>query len=196
MQYTLKQLRYFVAIAEYGSISIAARNLYISQPALSAAIAQLESSLGISLLIRHHARGVSVTPAGRQFLTRARGLLGHAEELDVLGKELGNSVQGEIVIGCFVTLAPFFFPKLLRLLQRTHPELQVHLAEGALDPLRGDLIDNYGVIIGAVGKDGDVRPVAFVAGPGMGDLSQFDSAAHTLRISKDGWTAFRGRNVE
>ena len=114
MQYTLKQLGYLVAVAQYGNISVAARHLFISHPALSTAIAQLESSLGVPLLIRHHARGVSVTPAGRKFLTRARSLLGHANELELLGRELGDSVRGQLIVGCFVTLAPFFLPRLLK----------------------------------------------------------------------------------
>ena len=140
MQYTLKQLGYLVAVAQYGNISVAARHLFISQPALSTAIAQLESSLGVPLLIRHHARGVSVTPAGRKFLTRARSLLGHANELELLGRELGDSVRGQLIVGCFVTLAPFFLPRLLKELQRSHPQLHVHLAEGALDQVQAALL--------------------------------------------------------
>ena len=140
MQYTLKQLRYLVAVAEYGSVSVAARSLFISQPALSAAIAQLENSLGLPLLIRHHARGISVTPAGRQFLARARGLLGHANELELLGRELGDSVRGELIVGCFMTLTPFFVPKLLKNLHQSHPELRVQLAEGALDQVQAALL--------------------------------------------------------
>ena len=140
MQYTLKQLRYLVAVAEYGNVSVAARHLLISQPALSTAIAHLESSLGVPLLIRHHARGVSVTPAGRKFLTRVRGLLSHANELELLGKELGNSVRGELIVGCFVTLAPFFLPRLLKKLHLSHPHLHVHLAEGALDQVQAALL--------------------------------------------------------
>ena len=68
MQYTLKQLQYLISVSKHGNISAAARDLFISQPALSTSIAQLESSLGLTLLIRHHAKGVSLTPAGADFL--------------------------------------------------------------------------------------------------------------------------------
>ena len=140
MDITLKQLRYLVQVAESGSISLAARRLYISQPALSSAIFQLETNLGVSLLIRHHARGISLTPAGSKFLARARSLLGYADELEWLGRELGDSVRGEIVVGCFLTLAPFFMPKLLHKLQQSHPELYVRLIEGALDEVQDSLL--------------------------------------------------------
>ncbi|MBO68251.1 MAG: LysR family transcriptional regulator [Acidiferrobacteraceae bacterium] len=140
MQYTLKQLRYFVAVAEHGSISVASKNLHISQPALSAAISQLESVIGLPLLIRHHARGVSITPAGRQFLSQVRGLLSHAEEIQHAGKDLGTSVSGTLIVGCFTTLAPFFIPQLLRTLEQAHPALSIELAEGALDHVQHQLI--------------------------------------------------------
>ena len=140
MAITLKQLRYLVQVAESGSISLAARHLYISQPALSSAIFKLEGNLGVSLLIRHHARGISLTPAGTKFLARARSLLGYADELEWLGRELGDSVRGEIVVGCFLTLAPFFMPKLLNKLQQSHPELYVRLIEGTLDQVQNSLL--------------------------------------------------------
>mgnify|MGYP000742956915 CR=1 FL=1 len=82
MQYTLKQLQYLISVSKHGNISAAARDLFISQPALSTSIAQLESSLGLTLLIRHHAKGVSLTPAGADFLARARSLLTHAQEIE------------------------------------------------------------------------------------------------------------------
>ena len=61
MRYTLKQLSYFVTAADAGSITAAARQLHISQPSISAAIAQLESQFGLELFVRHHAQGLSLT---------------------------------------------------------------------------------------------------------------------------------------
>ncbi len=68
------QLRYFVTVAEEGQITRAAKKLYIAQPALSQAIAQLESELGLQLLERH-ARGVRLTAAGAAFLEKARAVV-------------------------------------------------------------------------------------------------------------------------
>ncbi|MDN5874647.1 MAG: LysR family transcriptional regulator, partial [Sinobacteraceae bacterium] len=63
--FTLKQLRYFLAVAEHGSVTAAAEALYVSQPGVSAAVTQLEQFLDVQLLVRRKARGVELTPAGR-----------------------------------------------------------------------------------------------------------------------------------
>ena len=68
MEYTLQQLRYLVAVADHGSVSAAARSLYVSQPGLSSAILHLEDVFGIQCFIRHPAKGVSLTPAGQLFV--------------------------------------------------------------------------------------------------------------------------------
>src|SRR5277367_6866489 len=71
----LRHLRYFVAVAEAGSLTVAAsRKLHTSQPSLSRQIRDLESELGAQLLARR-ARGVELTPAGRAFLEHARAVL-------------------------------------------------------------------------------------------------------------------------
>ena len=139
MQFTLKQLEQLIAVAEHGNVSAAARELFISQPTLSSSIARLERSLSLTLLIRHHARGVSLTPAGADFLVRARSLIDHAQEIEADVRELRDSVSGAITVGCFVTLAPFFVPRLINRLKEDHPELRVHLTEGTLDTLQQQL---------------------------------------------------------
>ena len=62
--YTLRQLKYFVATVEAGSVAQASRQLYIAQPSVSSAIKALEDSFGVQLFIRHHAQGVSLTSVG------------------------------------------------------------------------------------------------------------------------------------
>ena len=76
MRFTLRQLEYFVATCDAGSVTEAALRIPVAQSSVSAAIAQLEAALDVQLLIRHHAQGVSPTPAGRKLLERARELLG------------------------------------------------------------------------------------------------------------------------
>ena len=136
MSFSLRQLRHFVCIAEHQNISSAARELFLSQPALSTSIVQLEEGLGLQLLIRHHARGVSLTPAGNTFLAQARSLIAHAEEVTSSGRALGESAQGGLEAGCFSTLSPFFLPSLLVLARKKHPELEIKVSEGPLDELQ------------------------------------------------------------
>ena len=91
MRFTLRQLKYFVAAADAGSVTEAALNIPVAQSSVSAAIAQLESALGVQLLIRHHAQGISPTAEGQQFLVRARALLQDADELERFASELTSS---------------------------------------------------------------------------------------------------------
>lgn len=140
MNFTLKQLRYFVAVAEQGSVSAAAEKLFVSQPALSAALAQLEREFDAQLLVRHKARGVSLTPIGRELVAEARNLLYHAEELSGHAHALSYALEGELSIGCFLTLAPFYLPRLLSGFDEDHPGLQVSISEGAMDRLQQMLL--------------------------------------------------------
>ena len=75
--FTLVQLHYFAAAVEYGSMTAAARELMVSQSAISTAIAQLEKALGVTLVLRHHAHGLALTEAGRAFHSELRAFLAH-----------------------------------------------------------------------------------------------------------------------
>jgi len=140
VNFTLKQLRYFVAVAEQGSISATAGKLFVSQPALSAALAQLEREFDAQLLVRHKARGVSLTPIGRELVAEARNLLSHAGELSNRAHALSHALEGELAIGCFLTLAPFYLPRLLSGFDNDHPNLQININEGAMDHLQTMLL--------------------------------------------------------
>lgn len=156
MRYTLKQLSYFVAAADAGSITAAARQLHISQPSISAAIAQLEGQFGLELFVRHHAQGLSLTPTGQRLLAEARHLLAQARDFHEGAIELALGAAGDIDIGCFITFAPLVIPGLLRAIRRAHPEIRVHLherdIEGLLEGLREgrfDLALTYDLNIGS-----------------------------------------------
>jgi DNA-binding transcriptional LysR family regulator len=156
MQATLKQLRYFLAAAEQASVTGAAKALRVSQPSVSAAIAQLEAVFGVELFLRHHARGLSLTPAGRQFALEARGLVAHADDLAQHAAGLGSRLAGELEVGCFVTFAPLLMPGLLRAFGRAHPEIRVRLHEDHTEALqeglrrgRFDLAVTYDLNLGA-----------------------------------------------
>lgn len=128
--FTLVQLRYFAAAAEHGSMTAAARELIVSQSAVSTAIAQLEKELGVQLLLRHHARGLSLTAAGRAFFTELNGFLAHSQELAESATNAGRSLAGELSVGFFDTLAPFLLPELVGNFKASHPGVHLTVVEG------------------------------------------------------------------
>ncbi|NIY98286.1 LysR family transcriptional regulator, partial [Salipiger sp. HF18] len=79
MAFTLRQLRYFLAVAESGTVSGAAQALAISQSAVTEAIRELEADLGVQLFERHP-RGLDITQKGHQFLRHATGILGSVSD--------------------------------------------------------------------------------------------------------------------
>lgn len=135
MRFTLRQLEYFVAACEAGSVTEAALTIPVSQSSVSAAIAQLEAALGIQLLIRHHAQGVSTTPAGRRFLLRARELLREADELERFASELTQELSGTLDLGCLVTIAPLVMPRLCQDFTQAHGGVTIELVEAGQDEL-------------------------------------------------------------
>ena len=127
---SLRALRYFVAAAEAGSITSGARQVRISQPSISAAIARLEADLRVQLFVRHHAKGLSLTFSGDRLLVQARGLLAHARELEQFAGAMGGAQRGEVSAGCFITLAPFLLPGLLSGFAARYPEIALTIEEG------------------------------------------------------------------
>lgn len=143
--FTLRHLAYFAAAAEAGSVTGAARRLNVSQPSISAAVAHMEQRFGVTLFVRHHAQGLSLTPAGRRLVVEARSLLAHAEELRLGALGLGEGLAGELQVGCFVTFAPLVMPGLLRTFGERYPDIRIRLHEehlqGLVDGLRNGRFD-------------------------------------------------------
>jgi DNA-binding transcriptional LysR family regulator len=98
----LRQLRYFVAVVEEGQMTRAAQRLHLAQPALSQAISQLESQVGVKLLDRHP-RGVALTRAGEAFCEKARQALRAAEEVDTAANAWSRAEAGELSVGFLPT---------------------------------------------------------------------------------------------
>ena len=130
MQLSLRELRFFVAAADCRSITAAAASLNVSQPSVSLAIAELERRLGVHLLVRHHARGVALTDAGRDVLREARKLLAQANDLEAMATALGEAPRGRLKIGCLTYLVPRYLPSLLSGFSAAHPDIAVDFVEG------------------------------------------------------------------
>jgi DNA-binding transcriptional LysR family regulator len=128
-RYTLRQLEYFVAVAEAGSVTGAAQAVHLSQSALSTALVELERALDVQLLLRHHAKGVTLTAAGRQLLVASRRLLKQAAELADEARGLGEEITGRLDLACFGVLAPYILPELLAEAAVRLPLLQITTSE-------------------------------------------------------------------
>lgn len=139
--YTLRQLTYFVAVAETGSVTRAAAAVHVSQSAMSAALADLENALSVQLLVRHHARGVTLTPAGRELLVASRQLLASASDLRAVAQGLGTSLSGTLSIGCYAVAAPYLLPELLSSAAERLPKLHLETTEVDLADLAEGVAD-------------------------------------------------------
>ncbi|MER5473020.1 LysR substrate-binding domain-containing protein [Streptomyces sp. NPDC002685] len=123
----LRQLRYFVAVAEAEHVGRAAERLHISQSPLSRQIAQLEKNLGLTLFERSQQR-IRLTSDGRVFLTEAHALLRHADRLENLGRRLGRGEEGGLCIGYVAdAMHTGVLPSALRTLRDQRPGIHVAL---------------------------------------------------------------------
>lgn len=127
---TLRQLEYFTAVAEAGSVSKGARDALVSQSAMSAALAELEKSLGTTLFQRHR-HGVTLTPGGIRLIARARSLLAQASDLESVASEIDDSLRGPLRIGCYSTLAPSMMAPTVESFLRANPEVELSFFEGS-----------------------------------------------------------------
>jgi LysR family hydrogen peroxide-inducible transcriptional activator len=132
--FTLRQLQYLVAVAEELSFRRAAERCHVSQPSLSAQIAQVESVLGVQLFERRH-RKVLVTLAGRDIVERARRLLVDADDLMEAGRRASDPQTGTISIGVIPTIAPYLLPAAAPALRAEFRRLTVTWREDKTDEL-------------------------------------------------------------
>ena len=125
---SLRQLRYFVTVAEEGQMTGAAGQLHLAQPALSQAIAQLELRLGIQLLERR-ARGVALTAGGEAFLPKARLVLDAVDDANRTARALVRTARSAIEWG-FIGSPPMVdAPELFAAFVAAHPDVKVSFRE-------------------------------------------------------------------
>lgn len=140
----LRHLRYFVSVAELGSISRAAEKLFIAQPALSAQIRQLEEEVGAALLVRLP-RGVRLTPAGESFFDDARAILARAQQASVRAREKQSGQRTTLRLGLVPTATHSVLPGLLRRMRdlglAANIEVREMITSRQLQALRNDEID-------------------------------------------------------
>jgi len=128
IQITLRQLRYFDALARHGHFGRAAEACSISQPALSMQIKEMEVVLG-GVLMERSARQVTLTKFGEEIVQRVRDILRSVDELGDFARASRDRLAGRLRIGMIPTIAPYLLPKVIENLARLHPELDIHVRE-------------------------------------------------------------------
>ena len=128
IQITLRQLRYFDALARHGHFGRAAEACAISQPALSMQIKELEEALG-GVLLERSARQVALTKFGEELAQRVRDILRSVDELGDFARASRDRLAGRLRIGMIPTIAPYLLPSVMLNLTRMHPELDIHVRE-------------------------------------------------------------------
>lgn len=125
---TLRQLRYFDALARHCHFGRAAEACAISQPALSMQIKEMEEALG-GVLLERGARQVGLTNFGEEAAQRVRNILRSVDELGDFARASRDRLVGRLRIGMIPTIAPYLLPAVIGNLTRTHPELDIHVRE-------------------------------------------------------------------
>ncbi len=143
---TLTELRYIVAVAREKHFGRAASACFVSQPTLSVAIKKLEDELGV-LLFERGAGEVTVTPAGRGIVEQAQRVLEEAARIKEIAQAGRDPLAGPLRVGAIYTIGPYLFPKLVPILRREAPSMQLIIHE------------NYTHVLGAMLKQGEVDAI-------------------------------------
>lgn len=169
----LTTLRHFSTIARTGHMTRAARELGISQPALSAMLKKLEAEVGAQLLHRT-GRGVELTDAGRAFLTHADDALRQAEAGVLAVRQLAGLEAGSIRIGGGATATTYLLPPVVSRIRRRHPRLRFYVREGGSTAIAAAVLSGE-LDLGIV-----TLPIA--QGPGKPELLTLPLVEDELRL--------------
>ncbi|EJN03092.1 hydrogen peroxide-inducible genes activator [Phyllobacterium sp. YR531] len=153
--FSVRQMRYFDILATTLHFRKAAEVARISQPALSAQIAEMETRLGVTLFERTR-RSVVLTDMGRRLLPRIQSILDEIRALEDLASEKRGILRGRLRLGIIPTIAPYLLPMLIPDLHRQYPDLTIELREAVTSKLVEDLrLGDLDALIAALPIDGD-----------------------------------------
>jgi LysR family hydrogen peroxide-inducible transcriptional activator len=155
--FSLRQLQYALAVAETRGFRTAAQRCHVSQPSLSAQIAQLEAVLGVRLFERDRRR-VLVTTAGEELLGYARRVVAEADALVAAAERAGDPLAGTLRIGVIPTVSAYLLPDVVPALRRSFPRLVVLWDE-----------EKTATVLQAV-REGQLEAALLALVPGMDDL--------------------------
>ncbi len=145
----LRVLRYFLAVAREGSVTVAANFLHVTQPTLSRQIKELEEELGTKLFVRH-SHSVSLTPDGMRLRKRAEEVVEMIEKTEAEFTVKEESVGGDVYIGAGETRVMRHVAEVIRELRKNYPNIHIHLYSGNLEDVTERLdkgLLDFGVLI-------------------------------------------------
>jgi LysR family hydrogen peroxide-inducible transcriptional activator len=128
MRPTLRQLQYIVAVADTGKFHDAARLLAVSQPSMSAQIADAEAQLG-AVIFERGRNGAILTPAGEEVVRRARIVLTQVEDIKTVAVQMSSGIAGRYRLGTLPTVGPYLLPNAVNKLHATYPNLRLSVRE-------------------------------------------------------------------
>jgi LysR family transcriptional regulator, hydrogen peroxide-inducible genes activator len=175
INFTLRQLRYFDALARHGHFGRAAEACSISQPALSVQIKDLEETLGAELFERA-ARQLRLSAFGEEFLLRVRDILRSVDELGDLARAHRSQLIGRLRIGVIPTVAPYLLPAMISSLTRANADLDIHVRETVTPKLLQEL---------AEGRLDTAIVALPVSEPSMEEIPLFDESFVLVRPLED-----------
>ncbi|MEG2175104.1 MAG: LysR family transcriptional regulator, partial [Oscillospiraceae bacterium] len=135
----LKELRYVLAITTYGSVAKAAEHLYLSQPALSKYIQNLENNLSTALFHRINGR-LSLTYAGERYVSAATRMLDIFEQMESEVQDIEDAKRGRIRVGISTFRGPFLLPTVISAFHRDFPNIEIVIQEQDADALEHMLL--------------------------------------------------------
>jgi LysR family transcriptional regulator, hydrogen peroxide-inducible genes activator len=162
-KFTLRQLQYAVAVAEMKSFRRAAERCHVSQPSLSAQIADMEAALATPLFERDR-KGVLITAAGQELIARARRVLVEADDFVEAANRFVDPLAGTLRIGVIPTIAPYLLPRVVPALRKAYPRLTLVWIE-----------DKTETLVHAVGH-GDLDAALLALEANIGDLEHLTIA--------------------
>ena len=161
---TLTELRYIVAVARERHFGHAAQSCFVSQPTLSVAIKKLEQELGV-VLFERGAGEVTVTPVGQRVVEQAQRVLEEAAQVKDIAQSAKDPLAGPLRLGAIYTIGPYLLPKLIAVLRKKAPTMQLLIQE------------NYTHKLGEALKQGEVDVIVVAlpfAEPGVATRAAYD----------------------
>lgn len=183
---TLRQLRYLEALAKHRHFGRAAEACAVTQPALSMQIRDLERQLGVDLVERRHG-DVVLTDVGREVARRGERMLADARDLVDFAQHRAGPLTGRLILGVIPSIAPYVLPRVLPVLQRRYPNLQVELRETQtkvlVEELQDGSVDVVMLALPIAEADGEIETATLFDDPFVLAVPESDPLAVRTRVS-------------